>query len=65
MESSNSNPMHQRNHLPRPTAEKDALASDSNSFLPPYTPPVPHIPASDYTPSYTALKVTAVYILTL
>nr|XP_060490091.1 LIM domain-binding protein 3-like [Panthera onca] len=48
--------MHHRNHLPRPTAEKDALASDSNSFLPPCTPPVPHIPASDYTPSYTALK---------
>lgn len=65
MESSNSNPICYKNHLPRPIAEKDALASHSNSFLPLSIPPVLHIPVFDYTLPYTVLKLIAVYILSL
>lgn len=65
MESSNSSPVCYRNHLPQPIAEKDALAPISLSFLPPCTPPALYILAFDYTLTYTALKLIAVYILTL
>lgn len=65
MESSNSNPICYRNHLPWPSAEKDALASYSNSSLPLSTPPVLHIPVFDYTLAYTGLKLIAVNVVSL
>lgn len=49
MESFSSTPVCYRNHLQWSIAEKDALATCPNSFLPLSTPPVLHIPVFDYT----------------
>ena len=54
-----------KNHLLWQTAEKDALASYSNSFLPLSALAMIYIPVFDYILSYTVLKLITVYVLSL